>query len=164
MKVDIKVTEYFSDNERFADVFNGHMFRGSQIILPEFLEECQVRSKVKVKKQENKNDYRYIFRDIKKQYKGATLMVLGIENQRDIHYAMPVRIFNYDSAQYKEQWDEIKKRHRIRKDLQGAEFLSGFSKKDRLVPVITVVVYFGKEPWDGARDLFDLFQKYNSLL
>lgn len=157
LETDMKLAEYFDDNERFADIFNGHMFGGSQIILPKLLENDEVRSKLKIKKQGNKNDYRYILRDIKKKYKGTTLIVLGIENQSDVHYAMPVRVLVYDGSQYKEQWEKIKKKHRINKDLQGAEFLSGFSKKDKLVPVITLVVYWGKEPWDGARDLHELF-------
>ena len=159
MKTDIKLADYFDDNERFADVFNGHMFRGNQIILPQQLENGEVRSKVKVSNQGNKNDYRYIFRDIKKRYKGATLIVFGIENQKDIHYAMPVRVLVYDGSQYKEQWEKIKKSHKLKKDLRGAEFLSGFSKKDTMAPVITLVVYWGKEPWDGARDLYQLFNE-----
>ncbi len=40
--------------------------------------------------------------------------------------------------------------------LNNAEFLSGFSKKDRLVPVVTIVLYFGEEEWDGPRCLKDI--------
>lgn len=36
------------------------------------------------------------------------------------------------------------------------EFLSGFSKEDKLTPVSTIVVYFGTEPWDGPRCLKDM--------
>lgn len=34
--------------------------------------------------------------------------------------------------------------------------LSGFSKRDRLIPTITIVVYFGKEPWDGPVSLKEM--------
>ena len=37
------------------------------------------------------------------------------------------------------------------------EFLSGFTKSDKLIPVITLVVYFGTTPWDGAMNLKDMF-------
>lgn len=36
------------------------------------------------------------------------------------------------------------------------EFLSGFAKKDKLIPTITLVLYFGSEPWDGPKRLKDM--------
>ncbi len=47
--------------------------------------------------------------------------------------------------------------HRQKHDLHSKdEFLSGFSKQDRIKPVITLVVYFGTERWDGPRSLSDI--------
>lgn len=40
--------------------------------------------------------------------------------------------------------------------LTGAEFLGGFTRRDRVCPVITLVLYYGKTPWDGAMDLHGL--------
>lgn len=62
----------------------------------------------------------------------------------------------YDAAAYKKQWNAIKKKHEKKKDLSGAEFLSGFSKEDSLQAVVTLVVYYGTEPWDGAKDIHSL--------
>lgn len=158
MAADIKLAEFLGDNERYADLFNGYMFQENPVILPEELESKEIRGALKTGKR--KNQYRYFYRDIlKKRYKGAVLMVLGIENQQEIHYVMPVRTLVYDGIAYKQQWEKIKKHHRKKKDLEGAEYLSGFSKEDKLLPVITIVVYYGKEPWDGARDLYGLFQE-----
>ena len=45
-------------------------------------------------------------------------------------------------------------------DYKGAgedEFLSGFMKDDRLLPVVTLVIYFGKECWDGPLSLHEMF-------
>ena len=37
------------------------------------------------------------------------------------------------------------------------EFISGMRKSDKFTPVITIVVYYGKEkPWDGAKELYEL--------
>ncbi len=36
------------------------------------------------------------------------------------------------------------------------EFLSGFWKEDRLIPSITVTIYFGSDEWDGPLSLFDM--------
>lgn len=40
--------------------------------------------------------------------------------------------------------------------LTSAEFLSGLRLGDKLMPIITAVMYFGEEPWDGPRSLYDL--------
>ena len=37
-----------------------------------------------------------------------------------------------------------------------AEFLSGFYKADKLRPVITLVLHFGADPWDGATSLHEM--------
>ena len=36
------------------------------------------------------------------------------------------------------------------------EFLSKMKKTDKFVPVITVVVYYGEKPWDGAESLHEM--------
>ena len=40
-----------------------------------------------------------------------TYVLLGIENQTRIHYAMPVRNIIYDALQYGKQVEEIARRH-----------------------------------------------------
>lgn len=67
-----------------------------------------------------------------------------------------MRVMDADSASYGKQLRRIKKKHQEKKDLEGGEYLSGFSKQDRLIPVITLVLYFGMEPWDGARSLKEM--------
>ena len=42
--------------------------------------------------------------------------------------------------------------------LTAGEYLSRFRKKDRLIPIISLVFYYGSEPWDGPVDLYDMFQ------
>lgn len=38
-KADAAVKIWLNDNERFADLFNGTMFQGEQVILPDELED-----------------------------------------------------------------------------------------------------------------------------
>lgn len=40
----------------------------------------------------------------------------------------------------------------------SGEFLSGFWKEDRLIPSVTVTIYFGCEEWDGPLSLFDMIE------
>jgi len=39
----------------------------------------------------------------------------------------------------------------------GGEYLDHFYENDRLMPCITLVVYWGEEPWRGPRRLSDMF-------
>lgn len=36
------------------------------------------------------------------------------------------------------------------------KYMSGMAKTDRLMPVITLTVYWGKEAWDGAKSLYEM--------
>ncbi len=47
--------------------------------------------------------------------------------------------------------------------IKGAEFISGFSRQDKLLPVITIVVYWGKKPWDGPRCLKEMMDMEGCL-
>ena len=88
-----------------------------------------------------------------------TFLLLGIENQCEVHYAQPVRNLIYDALNYGKQVSRIASVHKMKKDLRDAEFLSGFSKADKILPVITLVVYFGSDKWDGPRSLKDMFSE-----
>ena len=82
----------------------------------------------------------------------AVYLLLGIENQGDVHYAMPVKNLLYDAINYAKQVQKAANSHREAKDSKGhnkGEFLSGFYKEDRLIPVITLVILFSPDKWDG---------------
>lgn len=64
----------------------------------------------------------------------------------------------YDALNYGQQVSEKTKIHRDMKDIEGDEFLSGFAKTDKLKPVITLIIYFGAETWDGPRTLKEMFE------
>ena len=56
------------------------------------------------------------------------------------------------------QVEELTNAHREKKDLEsGNEFVSGISRKDRITPVITLVIYWGSDNWDGSRSLHEMF-------
>lgn len=71
----------------------------------------------------------------------------------------------YDALEYAGQVEEaarshcaeMKKRSSERGNLPSSdEFLSGFWKNDRLIPSITITIYFGADEWDGPLSLFDM--------
>lgn len=97
-------------------------------------------------------------RDVIKQYDdGIDFVLVGIENQMHIHYAMPVRSMVYEALNYSKQCKELEQSHRTNKDLiRSDEFLSGLTPSDRIKPTITLVVYYGEKPWDGPIRLGDM--------
>ena len=105
--------------------------------------------------------YRDVFKSVVIKWDEKTSYVLlGIENQTDVHYAMPVRNAIYDALQYGRQVADIAADHRRnKKDFPGksnGEYLSGFFKEDHIRPVITLVIHFGAEEWDGPLSLHEM--------
>lgn len=155
---DAATNNYISDPIRFADLYNGSLFKGKKVIHPEDLVELHNSMNVLVPDNKNhiKSERRY--RDIvKKSFSSTQFLVLACENQYEVHYAMVVRNMLYDSLNYTQQVENLCRGHRQRNDIKNsAEFLSGITKTDRLAPVITLVVYFGDKPWDAGLQLYDL--------
>lgn len=155
MQVDQILKDFWEDNDRFADFFNTVFFGGENVIAPEELETLSPEvSAAEETKQGLEGQTKY--RDKVKRWKGVKLAVLGIENQDRIHYAMPERTLLYEALQYEAQRKEAASRHRKQKDLRGSEYLSGFARTDRLSPVLTAVIYYGEEPWDGPTSLGEM--------
>ena len=157
LKADIVVKNYWRNNEQFADFFNAVLFDGNQVIKPDELvdmdtEESTVfenkeyaesvaasRDNVKVRKKSTKYDVEFV--------------ILGMEGQEHIHYAMPMRVMGYDYGTYKKQYDDNASRYKKAAGLSEDEYISRMKKTDRFIPVITIVVYYGEKEWDGAISL-----------
>ena len=169
-KADVNINIWLSEKKRFADLFNGVIYKGKQVIQPEDLEEISPVTSVSLKNRSGKTRNMKKYRDIIMQWKNhATLVLLANESQDKVHYAMPQKVMIYDGMDYEEQIrNQLKHRMEHQKQarrigapiehLTAAEYLSRFRKKDRLIPIISLVFYYGSTPWDGPRDLYDMFQ------
>ncbi len=158
-KEDEILTRYFSDDERYADLINGISFGGRQVVRPEDLSERDTKTGYhkKTKEVEGKRNIKY--RDLfRKASFGVNFVVIGVENQKQVHYLMPVRCMEYDVKEYQRQ--EVEKKKELEKARNDAEFLSGFPKDGKLNPCITIVLYYG-EDWDGSTDLHGLLDFTN---
>ena len=160
---DTKAKEYFSDNGRFADLCNVVLFGGEAVVKPEDLQERDTTETLSVLGVDEKEIHFQKWRDILKQvvvknYGDVCFMLVGIEHQSDVHYAMPVKVMLYDALNYGAQVKEAARKHEEKKGYSSAaEFLSGFCRDDVLTPVITLTVYLGAKPWDGPRSLREMF-------
>lgn len=114
-KKNIVWNDYISQNERFADFFNGVVFHGHQVVLSEDL--TPLDSKLWRREQE-KNSYNEYIRDTVKLWKHRDKKyILSLEPEESPHYALPVKYMNYESVQYDRQYKESMKAHRKSRDL-----------------------------------------------
>ena len=70
----------------------------------------------------------------------------------------PVKNMVYDALEYAGQVENSARSHREAKQWPSTsgEYLTGFYKNDRLIPVITVVLYFGSDTWNAPRSLHEM--------
>ena len=154
-KPDVVLKEYWANNERYADFFNAVLFDGKEVIKASQLEERDTEESNVLElgsESESITAARDLFRVIKTAM-GVEFALVGIENQDKIHYAMPIRVMNLDAYAYNKQWKNLREKYQNHPGLTEDEYLSHMCREDRLLPVITVVIYYGEKPWDGARDL-----------
>lgn len=165
---DTATIRYMRRSDVFADAFNYYFFDGRPAIRPGSLSELDTRealllpyggasgAPLPVQRE----------RDVLKSLaamtdRHAAYLLLGVEAQSHIHYAMPVKALVYDALQYARQVEQAAASHRQSGDYRGRggdAFLSGFLREDRLLPVVTLAIYFGPEPWDGPLSLSDMFR------
>lgn len=163
-KYDVETKKYMSDNRRFADAFNYLIYDGKPIIDPDALTEVDT-TEISLPYGNDAKEAVQKYRDIlkiwgAKQDVKAVYVILGIEDQTSVHYAMPVKDMLYDAMHYAKQVDEAGRSYRKNgtggESLTSGEFLSGFRKTDRLMPVITLVVHFGSNKWDAPTSIHEM--------
>ncbi len=153
--------KFLQNNEVFADAFNMLIYNGRQIIKPDELTPLDTSAlTIPYRNEKAKDIQRY--RDIlklltAKRTDKIIYLILGIESQTDIHYAMPVRNMLYDAIQYSMQIDELSQKNHKSGVLDSNTFLSGIQKEDKITPIITLTVYLGTEQWDGPTSLREMF-------
>ena len=131
MKADEALKAYLSDNARYADLINGMVFGGRQVVKPEDLSEmdsqvtvldaesakcgpvsresdaCNTSQRKQARRRKNN---RPKYRDlIRRTAFGVNFAVIAVENQSHPHYLMPLRVMDYDAKEYLRQAKQISK-------------------------------------------------------
>ena len=163
-KMDVLLKSYLGDARRYADLWNGGLFCGRQIVKAEELEEIppilvHANQKEVLEKQ----------RDLVMKQNGAgqRFAVFVVENQKTVDYRMPARVMLEEILEYSRQIKRIMKGNAIADKMykkgQGAsvyrnegERLYQFKESDRICPVVTLVVYWGERGWTGPRNLHEM--------
>ncbi|MBD5526785.1 MAG: hypothetical protein HDR04_20780 [Lachnospiraceae bacterium] len=150
-KNDITLKDYLSEPKRYADLLNGSIFQGRQIIGADELTDADT-----VQSKSDKQTIMERINDItmKQTKDGSLFAVWTVANQQYIDYGMPARVMMQDALSYDSQLKELKRQGHDFAD--SGEFLSRIRQDDRLHPVITLVVYWGEDEWQGAKSLHDI--------
>lgn len=173
-RLDAEEKQYVNNRKIFADAFNYLIYGGKQVIKPEELHSVDTTevavpygngARVPVEKYRDSLKLWGVMQD------GNGIYVLfGMELQDKVHYAMPVKDMLYDSINYASQVGEARDSYKrknhggdiVQTDkgvtikLTSEEFLSGFRKEDKLIPVVTAVIYFGPDEWDAPRSIHEM--------
>ena len=184
--IDIEGKRYLSDNSIFADAFNYLLYGGDEVIKADELQELDTTqiaipygngARIPMQK------HRDLLKLWSAMTDGNIIyVILGGEVQDRVHYGMPVRDGLYDMIGYTRQIEEIRRSYKKQSSSEGGteaeknaddaemfiedgmlkikltsdEFLSGMRKGDKLIPIVTAVIYLSPEPWDGPLSLFDM--------
>ena len=130
-----------SYNDVFSDVVNGLLFDGEERVKEDELEQATpisyYKAEDKVRSQE---------RDTSKYWNRVNLRIAlyGLENQTEPEDDLPLRVFGYDGASYRNQLSYEK----------GEDGKRRLNKAPRY-PVVTLVLYFGSRHWNKPVSLYD---------
>ena len=157
VRTDILLKDFWRVNGRFADLFNAVIFQGKEVLKAEELQEMDTDMSGVIRFREHEESLVRVRDVVKKMAFGVEFVVLGIESQQKIHYAMPLRTMLYDGMGYLKEYREITRSMKKEKGKwTEEEFLSGMKKEDRLHPIITIVIYYSEYVWDGPMCLKDM--------
>ena len=123
-------------NDVFADIINGVVFKGKQVVKATALTDATTSAMYKAEGTIHEED-----RDVAKFWNESFFKVtcFGFENQSAVNPDEPLVVIGYDGAAYKNQVDTDKT-------------VNDEGKRQRY-PVISIVLYFGDEPWNTNKTL-----------
>lgn len=168
-KKDIAEKLYTENNRVFADIVNYMVYDGAEVVHPADLMELG-SEELMLKGGDKQQRYRDVMKKVViRQDKDAIYMLVSLENQSEVHYAMPVRNMLNDSMRYMRQVEQIRRerfqqgrkkdgpQEHIAMDGQThAEFLSGMTEQDKLLPIITIVILFQDQTWNGPKSIHEM--------
>lgn len=136
----------------FSDIINVLVYQGRPVVKPENLRDGPTASMYKAANgrlgQKNRDVLKFDTEH------GTEIRVYGLENQTKSSNVMPVRIMGYDFSSYDRN---IRKEKEKNKQLKHeADYAAELWPEQKLCPVITLVLYFGTEPWSGPTSLWEM--------
>lgn len=153
---DLYQTDFYDDKNRFADLFNGVLFKGEQIMKAEDLE---IADSVMVSIANEKKGKKVLCDKIR-LWKGRYVSIMILESQAYVDYRMVLRVMENEVVGYDNQRKEAYIRRRENKEkFDKHEYLSRMKKEQKYIPIITLVIYVGRNKiWDGEKSLYGILE------
>ena len=99
MEEDLTTKKCLSVDTRYVDLVNGLLLGGEQVLSATDLQELDSQQWNRPERRKSKR--RQTYRDlIRKMAFGVNFSLIGVENQKLVHYLMPLRTMEYDSGVY----------------------------------------------------------------
>ena len=153
MSKDIAEKRLEDYNDVFADIFNNLVFQGEKLLEEERLIPLPTEAFTR----QMDGDLRQGNRDIRKAdgEHGKYRLICGTENQTGHDNTMPQRVMGYEYAGYEEQISSIVEENRKN---DNPAYSKRIHDDQRLVPIVTAVLYWGSRPWQGPLCLHDMLE------
>ena len=130
-----KILEQY--NDVFADIVNGVIFGGKDVVKEEDLNDTTLESSYRSL---GDGKIHGLERDVAKIWeKGNTRIALyGLENQTKVDKYMPLRVFGYEGASYRDMLNK---------------------KEKEIYPIVSIILYFGEENWNAPNSLKEVLKE-----
>lgn len=172
---------YAGDPVRYADLMNGTIFRGEQVVRPEYLTPVPRKKSLFIdtdKIHKTKNSERSTESPLKIFERERDKLMLHDEPYRRFYlaceaqsysdYIMPLRNFTYDGVEYSDQVKQLRKSRSMHNRTDKRNRRADVSRP--LIPVYHQVFYLGEKRWISKHSLQDMMDipadmvKYRHLL
>lgn len=152
MKKDLAAKNLLNCPDVFADIGNVNLFGGRQVVKESGLERLP-QELVYRNRQGDLGEHRMDTR-MKVREENVDVVIFCAENQAAVSNTMPVRDMGYLYSSYSEQIREKNRADYV--DGSGVNPVRGLADGQKLVPVVSLVLYWGKEKWTGPTELKDM--------
>ena len=153
MTKDLSEKNLLAIKEVFADISNVNLYDGKNVVQPEDLELLPQE----MIHRDSEGNLARMMGDVRMRYrkKGIIIALIQLENQTEIDNTMPIRDLGYIYNNYNEQI----KQHKRENEKKGKRYYARqLADEDRLAPVVTIVLYYGKEEWKRPLTILDMLE------
>jgi len=156
---DVSIKDFIKIKSVFAQLFEKGVYHGTAHIDSDKLQELDTAGQDIISLGDGEIEGLERLRDVQKaamimEGEAAFQIIMGVEGQTGIHYYMPVRCMELDALSYSHQCR--RKAEEARKENRLKRYSDGVPKGTKIVPVVTLVFYYGSKPWDGPLSIYDM--------
>ncbi|MDD6573069.1 MAG: Rpn family recombination-promoting nuclease/putative transposase [Thermoflexaceae bacterium] len=149
------ITDYLQKKERLVSFCNYAV--GEELFHVEDVED-----KDGFYSDNGKNVLAFSQRDIlrRMKLKGQDILV-GVENQQNVNLIFPIRQLGMDYLEYRRNVEWIQEKNREKKNqtlyTKEDDFLYHFRTEDKILPILDIVLYWGRKEWKQPHYLQDMW-------